>query len=63
MTDTTKDRPINDETLADEAAAQGTDVPPRRKAARPAAIWREKSASATRKRPRPRRPAPAAIRR
>ena len=27
MTDTTKDRPINDETLADEAAAQGTDIP------------------------------------
>jgi hypothetical protein len=26
MTDTTKDRPINDETLADEAATQGTDV-------------------------------------
>ena len=27
MTDTIKDRPINDETLADEAASQGTDVP------------------------------------
>ena len=27
MTDTIKDRPINDETLADEAAAQGTDIP------------------------------------
>jgi len=27
MTDTTKDRPINDETLADEAEAEGTDVP------------------------------------
>jgi hypothetical protein len=26
MTDTIKDRPINDETLADEAASQGTDV-------------------------------------
>ena len=27
MTDTTKDRPINDETLADQAAAEGTDIP------------------------------------
>jgi hypothetical protein len=27
MTDTTKDRPINDETMADQAAADGTDVP------------------------------------